>query len=179
MLIGYARVSTLDQDYSSQIKRLKAAGAEKVYAEKKTGTELRGRHELTRLLDALRDGDVVLVVKLDRLGRDLLDILRTVEHIHANGCSIRVIDQGIDTVHTWGRKFLELLGWVADVEMTLRRKRQAAGVQRAKAEGKYKGRKRRVTRERVTQLKDEGLSVVAIARQLGVSRQAVYKCMTS
>src|SRR5215475_705488 len=95
MLIGYARVSTLEQDYSSQVEKLKAAGATKVYSEKKTGTKLKGRHELEKLVDALRDGDVVMVVKMDRLGRDLLDILKTIETIHSKACYVRILDQGL------------------------------------------------------------------------------------
>ena len=177
MLIGYARVSTVEQDYSAQVEKLEAAGAKKVYREKKTGTKLAGRHELEKMLDALREGDVVLVVKMDRLGRDLLDILKTIEIIDKKGCFVRLLDQGLDTSTKWGSHSVKLLGWVAEVEMSLRRERQAAGVQRAKAEGKYKGRKRKVTPQRVAEMKGRGMTMTAIASELGVSRQAVYKCM--
>ncbi len=177
MIFGYARVSTLDQDYSSQVEKLKANGAERIFSEKKTGTRLEGRDELAKMLDMLRSGDVVILVKLDRLGRDLLDILKTMDLIHAKGCSVRILDQGIDTATTWGKHGAKLLGWVAEVEMTLRKERQAAGVQRAKAEGKYKGRKRKAVPERIAALKSQGLPIAAIARELGVSRQAIYKAM--
>lgn len=178
-MIGYARVSSLDQDYSSQIEKLKAAGAAKVYAEKKTGTKLKGRYELEKLVDGLREGDVVLVVKMDRLGRDLLDILKTIETIDQKGCFVRLLDQGLDTSTTWGKHSVKLLGWVAEVEMSLRRERQAAGVQRAKAEGKYQGRKRKAVPERIAELKAKGMKMSAIARELKVSRQALYKAMAT
>jgi DNA invertase Pin-like site-specific DNA recombinase len=83
----------------------------------------------------------------------------------------------VNTATSWGKHTAKLFGWVAEVEMTLRRERQAAGIQKAKAAGKYKGRKRKATPEKIAELKTKGLTMAAIARELGVSRQAVYKAV--
>ena len=175
--IGYARVSTTDQDLTVQLKQLKKAGCKVIRSEKITGTTRNSRKELETILDFIRKGDQLVVTKLDRLARDLLDVQLICRSLEESGASLVVLDQNLDTSTAAGKAFFQMLGVFAEFETNIRKERQAAGIARAKAEGKYKGRKPTVRPKDVKTLSDKGMKVADIAKQLGCSRQAVYRAL--
>src|SRR4051794_28398291 len=142
--IGYARTSTLDQvaGYESQIERLKAAGVDKLFCEQVSALS-QDRRELDRAFDYIREGDsdVLVVTKLDRLARSVADLTRIVERLKAKGAALKVLDSPIDMTSPFGELILNILGSIAQFERDLMLERQREGIAKAKAEGKYKGRK--------------------------------------
>jgi DNA invertase Pin-like site-specific DNA recombinase len=146
---GYARVSTTDQDVTLQIETLKAAGCMVVRAEKVSGTSRNGRTELQVLFDFLQPGDVLMVSRIDRLARSVKDLQDIVHELRAKGVTLKATEQPIDTGTAAGKAFLDMLGVFAEFETILRRERQLEGIAKAKAEGAYKGGKRRLDRETV------------------------------
>lgn len=176
MKIGYARTSTVEQaaGFADQKRELKAAGVEKLYSEQVSAVaQSRPRFDL--MIASLRKGDVVIVTKLDRLARSMADLMKIIEAIKAVGASLRVLAQNLDTSGATGKLMLHVLGSVAEFERELMLERQRAGIAKAKAEGKYKGRKRAFSDRRLSNLKAKGLGVSAIAKVLGVSREAIYQ----
>ena len=140
MHIGYARSSTVDQEagYQAQIKSLNAAGCEKVFAEKLSSVAQ--RHQLETAIDYAREGDALVVTKLDRLARSVAHLVAIGERLDAKGVSLKVLEQSIDTSTSTGRLMFNMLGAIAQFERELMLERQREGVAKAKAEGKYKGR---------------------------------------
>lgn len=175
--IGYARVSTTDQDCSIQEEALKAAGATTVRSERKSGTTTAGRTELATVLDFLREGDTLLVTRIDRLARSLMDLEGIVGQLRAKGAYLKATEQPIDTSTPAGRAFLQMLGVFAEFETAIRRERQLEGIAKAKAKGVYKGRKPSVPVDEVQRLKAEGLGASGIAKQLGIARSSVYEAL--
>lgn len=175
--IGYARVSTEDQDCSIQEEVLRAAGATIVRSERKSGTSTTGRAELVTVLDFLREGDTLLVTRIDRLARSLGDLEGIVGQLRERGAHLKATEQPIDTATPAGRAFLQMLGVFAEFETAIRRERQMEGIAKAKAKGVYKGRKPTVPVERVRQMKGEGLGASAIAKELGIARSSVYEAL--
>ena len=173
-IIGYARVSTEDQDCSIQEEALRAAGATVIRSERKSGTSTDGRTELATVLDFVREGDTLLVTRIDRLARSLMDLEGIVQQLRAKGVHLRATEQPIDTASPAGRAFLQMLGVFAEFETAIRRERQMEGIARAKQAGVYKGRKPSVPSERVKELKAEGLGASEIAKRLGIARSSVY-----
>ena len=139
-LIGYARVSTSDQNTDTQVERLRAAGCTTVRTEKLSGKSRDSRLELATVLDFLRSGDTLVVVKLDRLGRDTRDVLNIVHELERKGAKLRVLEPAISTEGPMGKVVLTVLGMVAEMELSFIRDRQRAGIEAAKAKGTYKGR---------------------------------------
>src|SRR4051812_23301840 len=140
-LIEYARVSTADQSNDSQVDRLKAAGCTVIRQEKVSGKDRQGRTELATVLQFLRPGDTLVVVKLDRLGRSTRDVLNIVHEIEQRGAHLRVVEPELmDTSGMNGRIVLTVLSMVAEMERTFIRERQRVGIDRAKKAGVYKGR---------------------------------------
>jgi DNA invertase Pin-like site-specific DNA recombinase len=176
-IIGYARVSTTDQDCSIQEDALIKGGASIIRSERKSGTTTEGREELALVLDFLREGDTLLVTRIDRLARSLGDLEGIVQSLRAKGAHLKATEQPIDTSTPAGRAFLQMLGVFAEFETAIRRERQLEGIAKAKAEGVYKGRKPSVPVEEVRRLKAEGLGASAIAAQLGVARSSVYEAL--
>ena len=174
---GYARVSTTDQDLKVQRKALKAAKCDVVFAEKVSGTERAGREELEKVLGAMGKGDVLVVMRLDRLGRSLRDLANIAEEIKGKGASLVVTEQSVDTSTSAGRAFFGMLATFAQFETDVRRERQMEGIAAAKAAGKYKGRKRSVDRNAVAALVDEGKTPTQIAAELEVGRASVYRVL--
>lgn len=174
-IYGYARVSTTEQDNTIQVEALKAAGCTVIREEKASGTSREGRQELDTLLAFLQPGDVLVVTRVDRLARSIRDLQNLVHELKAKGVSLRATEQPVDTSTAAGKAFLDMLGVFAEFETNLRRERQLEGVAKAKAEGVYKGGKRRVDRDEIIRLKAEGLGAVAIAKQMGISRQTVFR----
>ena len=175
MLYGYARVSTLDQDLALQRAALKAAGCEVIRAEKASGTRRDGRTELQILLEFLREGDTLVVTRIDRLARSVKDLQDIVHELKARGVKLRATEQPVDTGTAAGKAFLDMLGVFAEFETNLRKERQLEGIAAAKARGIYKGRKPTIDPEAVRKLAGQGVGGTEIARQLGISRASVYR----
>lgn len=176
--IGYARVSSTGQSLEVQLEQLKTAGCDKVFAEKESGRSTIGREELARALDYAREGDVFVVTRLDRLARSMLDLRAIVDQLTAKKVGFRALQQGaIDTTRSEGRLMLNILASFAEFETDIRRERQQDGIERAKSEGVYRGRKPSVQVMEVRRLKSEGVKPVEIARRLGIGRASVYRAL--
>jgi DNA invertase Pin-like site-specific DNA recombinase len=170
-LIGYARVSTDDQDTSIQAAQLLAAGCTVIRSEKRSGTSLEAREELQTILTFLREGDTLMVTRIDRLARSVADLQDIVRVLKSKGVALRATEQPIDTSTAAGKAFLDMLGVFAEFETNLRRERQMEGIAKAKAAGVYQGRKPTVPVEEVRRLHAEGVGPSAIAGQLSISHQ--------
>jgi DNA invertase Pin-like site-specific DNA recombinase len=176
-VIGYARVSTTDQNLEVQESALRAAGCDLIRAEKRSGTTTAGREELRTVLDFLRAGDVLMVTRIDRLARsigDLQDIVRTVKK---RGASLKATEQPIDTSTAAGKCFLDMLGVFAEFETNLRKERQLEGIADAKARGVYRGRKASIDTARVKALRAQGMGASDIAKALKIGRASVYRVL--
>ena len=139
MLIGYARVSTNDQETATQVAALKAAGCERTYREKASGGRW-DRPELHRLLDQIRKGDVLVVWKLDRLSRSLRDVLVIMDRLSEAGAGFRSLTEAIDTTTPAGRMMMQMVGAFAEFERMMLRERTKAGLDSARREGRIGGR---------------------------------------
>jgi DNA invertase Pin-like site-specific DNA recombinase len=178
MLYGYARVSSTDQDPSLQVAALKAAGCKVVRSEKKSGTTRHGRTELESLLEFLRNGDTLVVTRVDRLARSIGDLQGIVATLKEKGAALRTVDgMAFDTTTAMGKCFLDMLGVFAEFETNLRKERQLEGIAKAKTAGVYKGRKPTIDAKAVQKLKGEGLGATAIAKHLKIGRASVYRVL--
>src|SRR5712671_6375218 len=158
-IIGYARVSTTDQDVSIQEAALRAAGCTIIRAEKVSGTSTDGREELQTVLQFLREGDTLVVTRIDRLARSIRDLQNIVHDLKGRGVTLKATEQPIDTSTAAGKAFLDMLGVFAEFETNIRKERQREGIDKARQEGKYKGRKPFIDAAEVKKLKEqEGLS---------------------
>jgi len=176
-VIGYARVSTTDQNLELQESALRAAGCDVIRSEKRSGTTTAGRDELRTVLDFLRKGDTLMVTRIDRLARSIGDLQDIVRAVRAKGASLKAIEQPIDTSTAAGKCFLDMLGVFAEFETNLRRERQLEGIASAKARGVYKGRKASIDPVKVRQMKAEGKGASAIAKALRIGRASVYRAL--
>ena len=142
MLIGYARTSTQDQKYSleAQVEELKAAGCERLYQEEVSSVDSQ-RVELENALDYIREGDVLVVKKLDRLARSVADTVKIIERLEAKKAGLKILNMKIDTTTPEGRLQFNLFAAIAQFEREVMLERQKVGIAKAKADGKYKGRK--------------------------------------
>ena len=177
-LIGYARISTDDQNDQLQLDALTSAGCLKVFTDTASGSLAR-RPELNRMLDQLRPGDVVTVWRLDRLGRSLRNLIDLVDTLASLGVGLRSLSESIDTTTANGRLFLNLMGALAEFERDLIRERTMAGLASAQARGRVGGRPPVMTPEKLAvarQMHASGVHTVsAIATTLGVSRKTIYR----
>ena len=175
-LVGYCRVSTDDQDCAVQIATLERFGCKKIYADQ-VGGRRRDRAQLAACLDCLREGDVLAVTRVDRLGRSLADLIKTADELRQRDVSLYLAQQNIDTATPMGQMFYAMLGVFAEFDYHLRRERQVEGIVRAKAAGRYKGRKPLGAAKvaEIRRLRAEGLRPADIARQLKIGRTSVYK----
>lgn len=176
-IYGYARVSSTDQDLTIQQEALRAAGCEVIRSEKRSGTTTEGRTELQTLMDFARAGDVITVTRVDRLARSIGDLSQIVKALEAKNVALRATEQPIDTSTPAGRAFLQMLGVFAEFESAIRRERQMEGVAKAKAEGRYKGRKPSVDAAGVRELAGQGVGASEIARRLKIGRASVYRAL--
>jgi DNA invertase Pin-like site-specific DNA recombinase len=179
MQIGYARSSTVDQEagFQAQIKSLKAAGCDKVFSEKVSSVAQ--REKLEAALDYVRDGDTLVVTKLDRLARSVAHLVAIGEQLEAKGVALKVLEQAIDTSTSSGRLMFNMLGAIAQFERELMLERQREGIAKAKAEGKYKGRAptARAKAPQVLRLHGEGIGPTEIAKRIGIGRASVYRIL--
>jgi DNA invertase Pin-like site-specific DNA recombinase len=177
MFIGYARTSTTDQKagLEAQERDLRAAGAERLFSEEVSSVATRAA--LRDAIDYLRDGDVLMVTKLDRLARSIRDLMETVEAVKAKGATLRILAMDLDTASATGKLMLGILGSVAEFEREIMLERQREGIAKAKAAGKYKGRAPTARRkaEEVLRLLSDGLTELAVAEQLNISRSSVQR----
>jgi DNA invertase Pin-like site-specific DNA recombinase len=180
MLIGYARTSTLDQvaGLEAQERDLKAAGCEKLFVEQVSSVDVVARQQLALTLDFAREGDVLVVTKLDRLARSVAHLMKIIDELNKKGVGLRIIEGGYDTTTANGRLILNLIGSIAQFEREIMLERQREGIAKAKADGKYKGRKptARAQAADVAKLTAEGLTGPQIASQLGISLSSVRRC---
>jgi DNA invertase Pin-like site-specific DNA recombinase len=176
--IGYARVSTDDQNAHLQIDALKAAGCIKVFEDTASGS-LAHRPQLDKMLDHLRSGDVVVVWRLDRLGRSLKNLIALVEDLAERGVGFRSLTENIDTTTTGGKLIFHIFAALADFERELIRERTNAGLAAARARGRVGGRPPVMTPDKVKvarqMYRSKDHTVEAIARTLGVSRKTIYR----
>jgi DNA invertase Pin-like site-specific DNA recombinase len=179
MLIGYARVSTNGQDagFGAQLRELEAAGAERIFQEKVSSVG--ERTELAAALDHLRAGDVLVVTRLDRLARSVAHFVEIAGEVEREGASLRVLNLNLETASPTGRLMMNLLAGIAQFEREILLERQREGIAKAKAEGKYKGRKptARAKRDQMLALKAAGIGAAEIARRLGIGRASVYRAL--
>lgn len=178
--VGYARVSSLDQNLDRQLELLRAAGAVQVYEEKISGST-RHRPKLEEVLRYLRKDDQLIVASMDRLARSLVDLHMIVEDLVSRGVSVRFLREGqtysaeADPI---AKLMLGLMGSVAEFERSIIRERQAEGIARAKARGVYKGRPKALASDQVAQARRwvaDGIPKAEVARRLGVGRTTLYK----
>jgi DNA invertase Pin-like site-specific DNA recombinase len=177
--VGYARVSTLDQDLDVQVARLRAEGCAIIRSEKLSGGSREGRTELATIIEFLRAGDELVVARLDRLGRDTRDVLNIIHEVEQRGAFVTVLDPHVSTQGPMGHVMLTVLGMVAQMERRFIKERQREGIERARAAGTYQGGKRRLDRNRIHALHRAGSGPSAIARALGCSRMQVYRVLQS
>ena len=179
MKVGYARTSSLQQvgGLESQIKKLEEYGCEKIFKEQVSGTSTDGRDQLKECLKFVREKDELVFVRVDRIARSSLDLQLIVKELKEKGVDITATDQPISTKDATSKCFLDMLGVFAELENSIRAERAASGVARAKALGKYKGGKSRINVEQIKKLKGEGKGATAIAKEMGIHRDSVYRLL--
>lgn len=176
---GYARVSILDQSTSIQRESLESSGCDRVYEEQASGTSRNNRTELERVLEILRDGDTLVVTRIDRLARSMKDLQDIVYDLKNRGIYLEATEQPIDTSTAAGKAFLDMLGVFAEFETNLRKERQLEGIAKAKSKGVYKGRKplSDEKRQQVITLHSQGMTPSEIIKQTGVGKTSVFKIL--
>jgi len=174
--IGYARVSSIGQSLDVQEAALREAGCERVFAEKRSGRKASDREQLGLALDFIRDGDTLVVTRLDRLARSVIDLHQIIARITEKGAAFRVLHQsGIDTSTSTGKLTLAVLAAVAEFETDIRAERQRDGIEAAKAKGVYKGRPATLKPADIQSALAAGESPTALAKRLGVARSSIYR----
>ena len=179
MIIGYARTSTVDQmaGFESQITELRSIGCEKIFQEQVSSVG--NRVQLDAALEFVREGDVLVVTKLDRLARSVRDLMTIIHQLERKQVGLRILNLGMDTKTTTGKLMLTILGGIAQFEREMMLERQREGVAKAKGEGKYTGRKPIDTTRQaaIIRLNTEGLTKIEIANQVGVGEATVYRVL--
>lgn len=168
MLMGYARVSTQEQDNGAQLTALRAAGCARIFEEKASGGRW-DRPELHRLLDHLREGDVLVVWKLDRLSRSLKDLITLLEKVQLAGAGFKSLTEAIDTTTPAGRMMMQIVGSFAEFERAMLRERTRTGLEAARKEGRIGGRRPKLTprqQQEILQLVDSGQRTAADAARI-------------
>ena len=173
--IGYARCSSQGQDLTIQQDRLRKAGCTIIRSEKASGT--REGDELSSIMEFVREGDELVVLKLDRLGLNTRDVLNLVHDLRQRGAVLRVLESKFATTDVAGPILVTVLGMVAELERSFIRERQKAGTTPRGKRGVYKGRKPTVPVERVRAMHRDGVGPSAIARELGISRMSVHRAL--
>lgn len=174
MLIGYVRVSTEEQNEARQVKQMEEHGVEKVFVEKKSGKNT-DRPVLDEVLNYVRDGDTLFVCDFSRLSRKTIDLVKLVEELNSRGVGLVSFKEAINTSTAQGKFMLTLFGALAEMERELMLERQREGIDVAKAEGKYKGRKPKdLNMEILNKVIAGELSVSSASRLLDVTRPTIY-----
>jgi DNA invertase Pin-like site-specific DNA recombinase len=180
MLVGYGRVSSAGQSLDIQHEALAQAGCEKVFSEKMSGRSTNQREQLALAIEFVREGDALVVTRLDRLARSVGDLHQIIERLTAKGVAFRCLNQsGVDTDTSTGRLMLAVLGAVAAFENDIRRERQIEGIEKAKLAGKYRGRPASIDPERVKALRETGMGAAQIAKVMQIGRASVYRVLAA
>jgi DNA invertase Pin-like site-specific DNA recombinase len=178
MLVGYARVSTQEQNLDLQLDALKEAGCEKLFTEKASGAQ-RDRPELSAALDYMRRGDTLVVWKLDRLARSLKQLIETIDRLETHGIGFKSLTEAIDTTTPGGRLIFHIFASLAEFERSIIKERTRAGLLAAKKLGKIGGRPPSLKAEDLVAaralLKDENITVEDVAKRLSVSPSTLYR----
>ncbi|MCY9801972.1 recombinase family protein [Vibrio scophthalmi] len=176
--VGYARVSTSDQSLDLQIQKLTECGCIKIFSDTSTGSDTK-RQGLVDLFDYLRAGDTLVITRIDRIARSVLDLQQMVKAFNEQQILLTTLEQPISTDSASGKAFLDMLAVFAEFELNIRRERQLEGIAAAKAAGKYKGRKplSNTIKQQVITMHSEHHRVTQIARELEISRNSVYKIL--
>ena len=181
MKVGYARVSDVagsqESGLETQIQILEKNGVSKIFSEMRSGTTMKGRTALRECLDFVREGDEFVCTRIDRVCRNILDLQLIVKELNEKGVVLSATEQPISTKDASSKCFLDMLGVFSEFETNLRRERQLEGIARAKEKGVYQGRKAKIDIERIKVLKEEGLGATAIARQMNIHRDSVYRLL--
>jgi DNA invertase Pin-like site-specific DNA recombinase len=179
MIVGYARTSTIDQvaGFEAQLKELAAAGCQKTYQEQVSSVA--ERKQLHAAIEYVREGDIFVVSKLDRLARSVSNLMAILETLEQKRVGVRILNLGMDTQTPTGKLMLTVLGAVAQFEREMMLERQREGIAKAKSEGRYKGRKpiEADRRRSVHRLAAEGATRTVIAAQLGIGEATVYRIL--
>jgi DNA invertase Pin-like site-specific DNA recombinase len=178
-VIGYARTSTSRQEagLEAQISRLQTLGCDKIFHEQVSSVE--ARNQLNRALEYVREGDALVVTKLDRLARSVAHLVEISAELKRKGVALKILDMGVDTGTPTGRLFLNIVGSIAEFEREIMLERQRDGIAAAKAAGKFKGRKptARAKTAEIRRLASDGIARPEIARRLGISERSVYRLL--
>ncbi|SJZ92127.1 Site-specific DNA recombinase [Trichlorobacter thiogenes] len=174
--IGYARVSTEGQELTAQLEQLNGAGVDKIFKEKASGVK-QDRPQLAAMLEHLREGDTVIICKLDRIARSTKHLLEIVEALEARKVSFKVLNINLDTSTPTGKLMLSMLAAIGQFEREMMLERQREGIRIAKDEGRYKGRKAtaRALSEQVLELLAQGKTKQAVADELKIGIASVYR----
>ena len=184
-LIGYARVSSRSQSLDVQEAALTNAGVkpEHLYMEKVSGRKREGRAALEDMLSrGIRKGDTVVCTRLDRLARSTRDLLQIAQALEDKGVNLKVLEQPVDTTNAAGKLFFTILGAFGEFEASIRAERQREGIDAALAKGTdspFKGRPSTIDGEKVAEMKSNGMSPSAIAKELGIARSSVYRYLNT
>lgn len=173
-------MSSVGQSLEIQEQQLRDAGCEEIFAEKRSGVSIVGREALEEALRYARKGDVLVVTRLDRLARSMSDLSAIIDQLTKKQVGFQCLQQGaVDTTKPEGRLMLQLLGSFAEFEAAIRKERQMEGIEKAKAEGRYKGRPRTIDPDEIKRLVASGIGATAVAKQLGVGRASVYRALAA
>ncbi len=176
-VVGYRRVSTIDQS----LDRQDLGTVEKVFEEKLSGASASDRPALQEMIDWVREGDSVVVHSIDRLARNLQDLLSIVSQLNGKGVTIKFLKDNLtfppEGTDGASKLYLSILGAVAEFERSIIKQRQAEGIAKAKAACVYKGRKPTIDKDRILALRDEGHSTHKIAEVMGISRMTVHRAL--
>lgn len=181
MLVGYSRVSTVEQNEARQLEKLKELGCEKIYIDKCSGKNT-NRPEFNKMMDYVREGDIVYVTEWSRLSRSTMDLLTTLNSLENKGVIVKSIKENFDTSTPQGKLMLTVFAAISQFERELILQRQAEGIEIAKQQGKYKGRKckeydKDLLNQVISGLADDSLTVTKAAELLGVTRATVYNIL--
>lgn len=182
-VVGYARVSSVGQSLEIQQDKLRAAGCTRLFMEKRSGRQVDNRPEFQACLAYLREGDQLVVTRLDRMARSVLDLAKVAEKLKVKNVALRVLDQSLDTRTSEGRLMFSLLGAFAEFENDIRKERQSDGIAKARQKGVKFGRKKLFSeeqRERIRVLREtENYTVPALAQRFGCGVASIYRALAS
>jgi DNA invertase Pin-like site-specific DNA recombinase len=179
MIVGYARTSTVEQvaGFEAQVRELQSIGAKKIFSEQISSVA--SRSQLEAAIDFCREGDTLVVCKLDRLARSVRDLVRIIDTLKAKDVGLRILNMNFDTASPTGKMMLTILGSIAEFERDIMLERQREGIAKAHSEGKYKGRAptARAKTDQVFALDRAGKTREAIAKEVGISLVSVYRIL--
>ena len=180
-LVGYARVSSSGQSLEVQLDKLRKYQCDKIYQEKKSGVTA-NRPELKKCLDYVREGDVLVITKLDRLARSTVDLHNILEQLNQKGVGFRVLDQSIDTTNATGKLLFGILASIAEFDTELRKERQMDGIRKAKENGIPFGRKAKLTDKQIEEMRQKrsnGILIKDLMATYGLSKASVYRLLSA